>query len=127
MSIKYKGGDPQLSDGPVFSKTTTVLSDLNASATATGAIPAGAVVTGVIVTTTVAITGAANFGVGDGTDADKWGAALTNVAVGAKSSSADFTAGDPTHYAAATDVVLTGNAGFTTGGALVEVFYYTVG
>ena len=112
----------QYGAGLDIKSTYTDLADLSASATATDLIPAGAVVFGVLVEVTTLATGAATFSVGDGTDADKWGTGIA-VALGTKTSGSDFTAGDPTHYAAATSVVLTGDVAFTAGAARVVVVY----
>lgn len=90
----------------------------------TSLIPDGAFVLGVAVRVTTLITSAAavSFSVGDGTDADKWGAGLA-FAVGTTNSSADFTAG-PSLYASATNIVLTPNTGTFTGGKVRAAVFY---
>jgi len=95
-----------------------------ATSSATDLIPAGAVVLGVTVRVTTLITGATTFTIGDGTDADKWGATIALTA-GTTTSGASFTAAGPTLYAAATSVVLTATgSNFTAGAVRVTVHYY---
>ena len=74
------------------STTTGALS--GASKTLSSLIPAGALVLGVVCEVLTAITGATTFKVGDGTDDDRWGAAVP-IAAGSKSSSANFTGTQP--------------------------------
>ena len=110
-------------------KETILLTDGGGAAeTATGAIPAGAQVLAVVGIVTELLTGVTtDFDVGDGTDVDRWAAAVLK-AKGSKWGQADATA-DPvgTWAAAARDVVLTADAGtFTTGEVRIEVYYTDV-
>jgi hypothetical protein len=109
-----------------FKRISATIADLTgATATATNIIPDGAIVFGVTAQITTAPTGASTFSIGDGSDADKWGAGL-GVAVGVKNASSDYTAGSPTHYSSDTSVVLTGDIAFVGGVANVEVLYATI-
>lgn len=93
-----------------------------ASSSASNLIPAGAFVLGVTARVITAITGASAFTIGDGSDADKWGAGIALTA-GTTTTGAAFTAG-PSHYAAATSVVLTATtSSFTAGKVRVTVHY----
>ena len=95
--------------------------------TFTDLIPAGSMVLAVLIQVALTFGGSvAALAVGDGSDADKWGAAIASAA-GTVSSPADFTAAGPTLYAAATDVVLTADDTLVedAGKVYVTVFYYT--
>lgn len=87
-------------------------------------IPDGAFVLGVVVRVTTLITSAAavSFSIGDGSDADKWGAGIAFPA-GTTTTHADFTAG-PSLYTSATNVVLTPNTGTFTGGKVRAAVFY---
>lgn len=86
-------------------------------------IPAGSLVLGVTTRVTTVITGATSYSVGDGTDADRWGATIA-VTAGTTSGLADITIASPVYYAAATSVVLTAaGSDFTAGAVRVTVHY----
>lgn len=108
-----------------FDTVTTILATTSgATVTATGLIPAGVTVLGVIVRNNDAVTGATTYDIGDGTDVDRWGAAIA-IADGTTTVETDFTA-DPagTWSATARDVVLTANgANFTAGNVRVVVYF----
>lgn len=99
---------------------TTTCNSGTGTCTLTGAIPAGSLVYGVTlrVTTVLAGAGLTTFQVGDGTTANAFGA---TVAVAANTTT-DFTTHlatwKPTLYTAATNVVLTANAGVFSSGAV---------
>jgi hypothetical protein len=107
---------------------TTLLSALSgASVTATGLIPDGAFVLGVVtrITTTFGATGGTTgYQVGDGSDADRWGAIAT-ITSGTTSNNANATANFTGAFTAANDVVITAVGGnFDGTGALrVTVSY----
>ena len=90
----------------------------------TATIPAYAVLIGVTTRVTTLITGATSYSVGDGTDADLWGATIA-VAANSQSRTADFTAvGSSGATAAARNVTLTANGGNFTGGVVELCFHY---
>ena len=94
-----------------------------ASVTATGLIPAGAFIIGITARVTTAITGAADFDIGDGTDVDRWGAAIA-IASGTTAGIQDYTAAGFGQFSSANDVVLTANgANFTAGAVRITVHY----
>lgn len=94
-----------------------------ATVTATNLIPAGSFITGVTIRVTTTITGATTFDIGDGTDVDRWGAAIL-LPAGTTTSIADFTADGFGQFVAANNVVLTANgANFTAGAVRVTVHY----
>lgn len=94
-----------------------------ATATATAIIPDGALVLGVVVRVSTAITGATSFQVGDGSDADRWGAAIA-IDVDTTSTPADFTSGTVAIATSATNVVLTANGSNFTAGTVDIVVWY---
>lgn len=107
---------------------TVVLSGMSgATVTATGLIPAGAVVAGVLARVTTLITASAGTGftIGDGTTADRWGAAVA-LAAGTTTTGANFKAATAPNqaYPSATNVVLTMTGGNFTAGAVRLVVYY---
>lgn len=93
-------------------------------------IPAGAIVFGVLIYVTILVAGCTSFHVGDGTDADKWGANVA-LTVGTATTNANFTStANPIGYTAAANVVLTavgGAASFSAGGVRAVVFYADMG
>lgn len=94
--------------------------------TATNLIPAGSTVLGVTLRVTTLFAGCTSFHVGDGTDADRWGASIA-VAAGTTTTGANFTAGGAISYPSATSVVLTavgGAADFSAGVATITVTYF---
>lgn len=92
-----------------------VLSALSGpTATAVGLIPAGSLVMGVVARVTTPITGATSFDIGDGSDVDRWGAAITTTTT----SPTDFTDNTLSWTTSAGDVVFTANGGNFTAGAV---------
>jgi hypothetical protein len=104
---------------------TTLAAMSGASVTWTAAIPAGALVLGVTARVVTLITGATTFNIGDGTDADRWGASIA-LAKGTVTTGANFTITSPVYYAAATNIVLTKNGNNFTAGAVKLTVYYTL-
>lgn len=101
-----------------------------ATVTCTGLIPAGAFLIGVTTRVNTALGaggGTTGYTVGDGSDADLWGAAAA-VAAGTQTKSSDFTAaGAAKLYTAAQDVVLTAVGGnFNGTGAIEVVAHYLI-
>ncbi len=91
----------------------------------TNAIGDGWFVLGVTVYVTTLITasgGGASFSIGDGTDADHWGAGIVFTA-GTVTTSADFTAA-PGFFASAANIVLTVNTGAFTAGKVRAAIHY---
>ena len=88
---------------------STVVGAAAATVSASNLIPAGSTCLGVTVEVTSTFSNASltSMNIGDGTDADRWGAAIALVA-GTKTTQANFTAGGAIFYAANTSVVLTG-------------------
>lgn len=99
------------------------------TATATNLIPAGSLVVGVSVRVTTTISGAGgltSMSIGDGSDADRWGAAIA-LASGTTTTLANATISTAPIYAAATSVVLTANAGqFDAGVIRITVHYLSL-
>ena len=110
--------------GPNLKTVSVLKSGLSgASVTATNLIPAGCFLLGVTVRVTTAITGATSFSIGDGSDADRWGATIA-VAAGTTTTIANFTANGFGQFTAANNVVLTANGGdFATGAVRVTAHY----
>lgn len=104
---------------------TALLSALEgATVTATDLIPANSIVLGVTARVTTIITGATSFSIGDGTDADRWGATI-DIEAGTVSATATITS--VPFYAAATSVVLTAaGSDFLTGAVRLVVHYVTL-
>jgi hypothetical protein len=98
---------------------TEITSFSGATMTWSNCIPAGATVFSVTtrVTTILAGAGLTSFAVGDGTDADRWGATL-NIAAGSTSDGSNATITSIPCYPALTSVVITANGGNFTSGAL---------
>lgn len=122
------------SDG-IWSKQATILTvdgstgviAAGATATIAALIPAQTLVIGVNCRVTVLPPGPATFSVGDGADADRWGAGIL-VAAGTTTNIQSYTIASPVYYAAATNVVFTGNIAFTGGGTIIaRVFYLQIG
>ncbi len=110
----------------VESASTELTGLTGASVTATDLIPAGSLVLGVSCRVTTAITGATTFDVGDGTDVDRFGAAIA-IALNTTSDLTDTTVATPPIYAGATGVVLTANVSdFTAGAVRITVHYITI-
>lgn len=107
---------------------TTLLSAMSgATVTATNLIPDGAFVLGVVTRVTTTISnggGTTGFQIGDGSDADRWGA-INVLTAGTTSSNADATAAFTGSFIAANSVVITAVGGnFNGTGALrVTVMY----
>lgn len=99
------------------------------TATATNLIPAGSLVVGVSTRVTTEISGAGgltSLSIGDGSDADRWGAAIA-LAAGTTTTLANATITTAPIYAAATSVVLTANAGqFDAGVIRITVHYLSL-
>lgn len=117
---------PTNANGSLISvkKATELLSGLSgATATSTNLIPDGALVLAVVTRVTTAITGATSFDIGDGVDADRWGATIA-VAAGTTSGHADYTATTVQIFTSANSIVLTANGSNFTGGAVRVTVYY---
>lgn len=113
-------------------KEVTVVGAAAATLTATDFIPAKALVLGVNlrVLSTFSNTSLTSMNIGDGSDADLWGATIALTA-GTKTSSADYTAAAAAFkfYPAANSVVITGvGANFAANGsARLELVYLSCG
>lgn len=103
------------------SETLSALS--GATAATTNLIPAGARLKGVSCEVTTLIEGATSFNIGDGTDADRFGAAIA-LAATTTTDDTDATA-DPSGWSAtAQDVTLTAvGSNFTAGEVVVTALY----
>jgi hypothetical protein len=104
--------------------TTTIVAATAATITATNLIPAGSLVIGVTLRVTTTFDNTASlttFNIGDGTDADRWGAAIVRTA-NTTTTNANTTITSVPIYAAATSVVLTAVAGtFHVAGGVARV------
>lgn len=94
-----------------------------ATVTASNLIPANSIVLGITCRVTGTISGASSFSVGDGTDADRWGAGIA-VAPGTTTNVSDFTIASPVYYGAANNVVLTAAGSDFTGGQVRITVHY---
>jgi len=109
--------------------TVVVTTTAAATATATNLIPAGVVVLGVTCRNTSAIAGDGSFSgysVGDGTDADRWGANVSPL-INETTDLTDCTITSVPIYAAVTSIVLTqvGGSVFTAGGTVRITVHYS--
>jgi hypothetical protein len=95
-------------------------------ATTTGLIPDGAVLVGLTTRVSTAITGATGYDIGDGSDADRWGANVA-IALNTSSDNTNWTAGTIECFTAAQEVTLTAVGSNFTGGAVVIVAHYLAG
>ena len=110
-------------------KTKAVtLSALSGASVATtgGFIPDGAVLVGLTTRVSTAITGATGYDIGDGSDADRWGANI-GVALATTSDNINWTATTIQCFTAAQEVTLTAVGSNFTGGAVVIVAHYLAG
>jgi hypothetical protein len=110
-------------------KTKAVtLSALSGASVATtgGFIPDGAVLVGLTTRVSTAITGATGYDIGDGSDADRWGANV-DIALNTSSDNTNWTAGTIECFTAAQEVTLTAVGSNFTGGAVVIVAHYLAG
>ena len=110
-------------------KTKAVtLSALSGASVATtgGFIPDGAVLVGLTTRVSTAITGATGYDIGDGTDADRWGANVA-IALNTSSDNTNWTAGTIECFTTAQEVTLTAVGSNFTGGAVVIVAHYLAG
>jgi hypothetical protein len=115
--------------GTVLHAETELTGMSGATATAASFIPAGALVLAISTRVTTTITGATSWDIGDGTDVDRWGAAIALT-------TAPPTTTDPTDYldntvtwqgSTAGDVVLTANgSNFTAGAVRIVVTYMSL-
>jgi len=95
-------------------------------ATTTGLIPDGAVLVGLTTRVSTAITGATGYDIGDGSDADRWGANI-GFALNTASDNRDWTATTIQCFTAAQEVTLTAVGGNFTDGAVQIVAHYLAG
>lgn len=121
------GDDADRGGATLTVKLNAISATLSAAGTHafTAAIPAGATVFGVTTRVTTTITGCTSINIGDGTDADRFGAAIALTA-GTTTTNASWTIASTPIYAAATDIVITavgGGASFTAGAMRVCVYY----
>lgn len=94
-----------------------------ATVTATNLIPAGAFIIGITARVTTEITGATTWDLGDGSDVDRWGAALA-LSAGTLVDPTDYTVAGFGQFSSASDVVLTANvSNFTAGAVRITVHY----
>jgi hypothetical protein len=110
-------------------KTKAVtLSALSGASVATtgGFLPDGAVLVGLTTRVSTAITGATGYDIGDGSDADRWGANVA-IALNTSSDNTNWTAGTIECFTAAQEVTLTAVGSNFTGGAVVIVAHYLAG
>lgn len=98
-------------------RTSSALLTVASSATTSGLIPAGAILLSVTVRVVTLVTGATTFDVGDGSDVDRFGAAIA-VAANTTTTPAAYTADPRTFSTSAQEVTLTPNGGAFTGGTV---------
>lgn len=123
FTVVQSGIDPHGAAANVKFATAVVNAAVGATITAANLIPDGAFVLGVTtrVTTTLGNgTGLTGYQVGDGADADRWGAIAARIA-GTVSSNTDATANFTGAFLAANSVVLTAVGGNFDGNGVVRV------
>jgi hypothetical protein len=124
-ATSFSGDNAQATN--IKQASVVVTTTAAATATATNLIPAGSMVVGVTCRNTSAIAGDAltGYNVGDGTDADAWGANVSPN-INETTDLTDCTVTAPAIYAAATSVVLTqvGGTTFTAGGTIRVTVHY---
>jgi hypothetical protein len=126
QSLHYYGRRASSTDyhrGAIASSMTTLSAVSGASVTATGLIPDGAIVVGVTTKVTTALgttNGTTGYTVGDGSDADRWGA-ITGTAAGTSSDNRDWTATTVQAFTSAQDVVITATGGNFDGTGVIDV------
>jgi hypothetical protein len=117
-------GDAQNGQEVAIKGAHTLISGLSgATANVTNALPAGSVIIAVVARVTTTITGATTWDLGDGTDVDRFGAAIV-LAAGTTVDTTDWTITTPPVYTAVTDLVLTANGSNFTAGAVRFGVYY---
>lgn len=119
------GGSHGASLNLKYATNEMVLSLVGAATTWTAAIPDGSLVLGVSTIITRTITGAlvTGYTIGDGVDADRWGA-ITGLAIGVKSGNANWVIGTIDMAIVATDLVITAVGATPTAGSIrVGLFY----
>lgn len=101
-----------------------LLANVSTGAVTTGLLPDGCILLGLstYVTGTITGSGVTGYTVGDGSDADRWGA-VTGTAIGTKTTIADWTAAGIVITAAA-EVTITAVGGTFTAGAVRVVAHY---
>lgn len=108
----------------------TLASVSGATVTATGIIPDGAIVVGVTTKVTVSLGtggGTTGYNVGDGSDADRWGA-IVGTASGTSSDNTNWTATTVQAFTAASDIVITAVGGnFNGTGTIYVSVQYLIG
>lgn len=110
----------------ITTKATAVTGMSGATATASDAIPAGCYLLGITAYVDTEIEGATSFDIGDGTDADRWGAAIA-LAAGTEVDLSDLVGTGPAVFTSANDVVLTANgSNFTAGAVTITAHYITL-
>lgn len=108
-----------------FITTNTQSSACSGATTTIGSnlIPAGSIVIGVCARVTTAIGTSTSFGIGDGTNATRFGALISPL-VNTTTTTANWTVTSAPVYAAATQIVLTANGGsFSSGQVEVTTTY----
>lgn len=102
----------------------TVTASAGATVVATNVIPAKVIIIGVGTTVTTALgtgSGTTGYNVGDGSDADRWGA-IVGTAIGTDSDYSDYTAAPiPAWNAAAQSITLTATGGNFDGTGVISV------
>lgn len=94
-----------------------------ATVTLSNARPAGSIIVGVTVRVTTTITGATSFSIGDGSDADRYGASIA-LTSGTTTTLASHTASPIEWLSAAGNIVLTANGSNFSGGVVrISVHY----
>jgi hypothetical protein len=111
----------------IKTKAVTLSALTGASVATTGGfIPDGAVLVGLTTRVSTAITGATGYDIGDGSDADRWGANV-DIALNTSSDNTNWTAGTIECFTAAQEVTLTAVGSNFTGGEVVIVAHYLAG
>jgi len=106
-------------------KTSTIIraTASGASVVTSGLVPAGKILLAISCRVDTTVTGATTFDVGDGTDVDRYGAAIL-LPAGTIVIDQDYTA-DPYQFStSAQEVTLTANGANFTGGSVTIVAYY---
>lgn len=129
-ALEFAGADGGNGSACEFKLATTELTSVTgATATASNLIPAGGVVVAVTTRITTALgtsNGTTGYNIGEGVDADRWGA-VSAVTAGTTSDNSNWTANTIQNFDSANDVILTAVGGNFdgTGAVRINLYYFT--
>jgi len=109
--------------GGIQTNTIALTTSSGSTQTTSGLVPAGKYLLGITARVDTAVEGATTFEVGDGTDANRFGAAIA-IAAGTTVTDADYTAAGVGFSTSAQEVTLTVNGSDFSAGVVTIVAYY---